>query len=137
MSANINLLGKRFIKFSIVGAVGMVIGLGTLYIFVEFANLGYYLSWFLATILNTLSNYIGNSFFTWREVKTKSQKEETKRLILYYILTFLALGINYLTYYILLKMQVYYIYAALAGVVVATGLNFTFNNWIIWKEKSK
>ncbi|NIM47624.1 MAG: hypothetical protein GTN40_05735 [Candidatus Aenigmarchaeota archaeon] len=111
-----------------------MVGLTTLYIFVEFFHFNKYIAWFPGTILSILNNFIWNNLFTWSDQKAKFGKQFFKKMILYYILTFVSLGINYLIYYLLLEINLYYIYAALVGIVSVTFLNFFFCNNIIWRK---
>lgn len=134
MFQNMKFLTKRFIKFCTVGAVGMVVGLGTLYIFVDFFHFNKYVAWLPSTVLSILSNFIWNNLFTWADQRVKLGKRFFKKMALYYLLTFISLGINYIIYYSLLRINIYYMYAALGGIAAATFLNFFFSNNIVWRK---
>jgi len=126
----------RFIKFSLVGISGAIVGLGALYFFVEFIRLGKHLSWFLATTLAIFNNFTWNNVFTFKDRKIPLKNEWKKRIFLYYLLTFLTTGVNYLCYYSLLTVGIYYLLAAAFGIFIGAGLNFYFSNWIIWRLKN-
>lgn len=128
------ILIRRGLKFSIVGLSGVLVGLVTLYILVEFFHFNKYVAWFPAAFLSILNNFIWNNLFTWSEQKARG-REFFRKMTLFYILTFISLGLNYSVYYLLLGINLYYLYAALAGIVSATGLNFVFSNSIIWRVK--
>ena len=128
---------KRFVKFGLVGISGIIIGLGTLYFFIEFVHLGKHFGWFLATILAIFNNFTWNNLFTFKDRKTLSENKWERRLFSYYLFTLFGTGLNYLWYYFLLRLGVNYLLAAASGaLIIGAGLNFYLSNWIIWKAKS-
>lgn len=126
---------NRFIKFSLIGASGLVVSLSFIYIFVEFAGFGKHLAWLLGTVLAILSNYFLNSIYTFVDQKAASGRQWRKRLFFYYLLTFLSALVNYIFYSVFLVLGVYYLLAACAGLAVSTTLNFYGSIRWIWQSK--
>ena len=126
---------KRFTKFAIVGTAGLGIGLATIYLSVEYLKIAKTYAWFISTAVTILFNFILNNLFTWRDRKSEEVKKTSKRLGLYYIFNTISVVVNYAVYRIFLGFDVFYILAALAGVVVATGLNFFWADRFVWRAK--
>ena len=57
---------SRILKFGIVGASGSLLGLSTLYLFTTIFGLYYIASYWLSFLLVVTSNYILNSFWTFK-----------------------------------------------------------------------
>jgi len=57
----------RFIKFSIVGSIGVGVNLGLLYILVECFGLYYLLAAAISIGASVVSNFILNDKWTWRD----------------------------------------------------------------------
>ena len=57
----------RFIKFSIVGSIGVGVNLGLLYILVEWFGLYYMLAAAISIGASVVSNFILNDKWTWRD----------------------------------------------------------------------
>lgn len=124
---------RRFIKFAMVGTTGSLIALAILYILVEFFNWDKYVAWLLGVIIGFFFNFVLNSIFTWRERKANSKSEIFRRLSLYYLFAFMAIGLNLLIYHFLLKAGIYYILSASITIVIVAGFNFTLANFVVWR----
>jgi len=122
---------KRFLKFSVVGASGVVVNLGLLYIFVNFAGLDKFLSGALAIELSILNNFFWNNLWTWRERRAESV---FLRLLKYNLATAStsALG-NYAMFAFLLKLGLNYLIADAIGIGVAVIINFLLSDRWVFK----
>ena len=60
-------IGMRFIKFSIVGSIGVGVNLGLLYVLVEYFGLYYMLAATLAIGASVVSNFVLNDRWTWKD----------------------------------------------------------------------
>jgi cellulose synthase/poly-beta-1,6-N-acetylglucosamine synthase-like glycosyltransferase/putative flippase GtrA len=124
----------RFIKFSMVGASGVLVNLGTLFVLVEFVGLGKITAWGIALLLAILNNFFLNSVFTYRDRRTSSWKEILGRMARYYAGTLATAAINFLVFRTGMKLQLHYMLAAFAGMATATMLNFALSSFVVWSS---
>lgn len=59
----------RFIKYLIVGGMGMVFGLGLLYVITEYFNQWYMVGAFIASYLLLIVTFFINNYWTWNDDK--------------------------------------------------------------------
>ena len=128
-------LNPRLIKFGIVGASGVGVNVGCLYVFTEFAQLPYFVSSILAIELSIISNFTANLLWTWRD-RSEEGTLWTK-LIRYHIgagaTAFLG---NYLILVALTEFfGMHYMISNLIGISVGTFSNYLIND--LWTFKKK
>jgi dolichol-phosphate mannosyltransferase len=119
----------RFFKFGLVGASGIIVNMGLLWIFRELLHLPFFISGFLAIELSIVTNFVLNDIWTWRDRRNRSF---VSRLIRYNAAAaFTAFGFNYLVLLVAVyAFGINYIPANLFGIIVASLLNFFINhNW--------
>ncbi|MFZ5523412.1 MAG: GtrA family protein [Pseudomonadota bacterium] len=130
----------RFIKFGTVGASGVLVNLGMLYLGQEFlftaiqshgmrlnASLG------LAIFCATANNFYWNRFWTWSD----RTHHPDKHLILHFGQYALACWVGIVVQVILTKLFVIYLYYLIANalaIVLASVFNFLVNNF--WTFRS-
>jgi len=66
----VRLFNSSFVKYALVGVVGLVVDLGLFYVFHETLQLNYILANVMSSTLAVVNNFILNSFFTFK-VKDK------------------------------------------------------------------
>lgn len=131
---------KRFIKFGTVGASGVVVNLGVLYLcqeylFVAIGSPDMRLNVSLATAIffATANNFYWNRHWTWGD----RNHHPDKHLILHFGQYALACWVGILVQVILTKLFVVYLYYLIANalaIVLASVLNFLVNNF--WTFRS-
>ncbi len=124
---------KTFLKFSAVGAAGVVVNLAS---FTALLNLGMnkFLASPVAIEISIISNFFLNNFWTFshREVNDKIHIRGLK----FNIISFVALGVSYSTFLLLSVLDpggVPQIHQA-AGIVPATLINYFLNSYWTFKE---
>ena len=124
---------KTFLKFSVVGAVGVVVNLAS---FTLLMNMG--LNKFIASPVaiefSIISNFLFNNFWTFshRDVNDKIHIRGLK----FNIISFVALGVSYSTFLILSVTNptgIPQIHQAI-GIVPATLINYFLNSYWTFKE---
>jgi len=66
----VRFLSSSFVKYALVGVVGLVVDMGLFYVFHEMLNINYILSNIMSSSLAVVNNFILNSIFTFK-VKDK------------------------------------------------------------------
>ncbi len=127
---------SRFIRFAIVGGIGAVINLATLYLLTESNLVGIRLAWLIAVLISIGTNFALNNIFTFPETKARSRKGYTQKYISYALLSFLTLVVNYAFFTVTLKAGAHYLVSAICGIAGALLLNFTVSKKIIWAQGS-
>ena len=130
--AKTNFINLRFIKFSIVGASGIIVNMGLLFLFTEKLSIPYTISSIFAIETSILTNFILNDIWTWRERKNETL---VKRITKYHVSVLIAAyGINWPVLIILTELlDFYYLLANLIGIALGTIFNFIIND--LWTFK--
>jgi putative flippase GtrA len=131
---------KRFMKFGTVGASGVVVNLGVLFLCQEFlfiaiqsADMRLNLSLAVAIFFATINNFYWNRFWTWGD----RAYHPDKHLVLHFGQYALACWVGIVVQVVLTKLFViyfYYIIANAAAIVLASVFNFLVNNF--WTFRS-
>ena len=131
---------KRFIKFGTVGASGVVVNLGVLFLCQEYLlvaisspDMRLNVSLALAIFCATINNFFWNRAWTWRD----RTHHPDKHLILHFGQYALACWVGIVLQVILTKLFVIYVYYLIANataIVLASVFNFLVNNF--WTFRS-
>jgi dolichol-phosphate mannosyltransferase len=134
------LFKKRFIKFGTVGASGVLVNLGVLYLGQEFLftsiqshDMRLNVSLGLAIFCATVSNFYWNRVWTWSDRK----HHPDKHLILHFGQYALAVWVGIVLQFVLTKLFVIYLYYLIANalaILLASVFNFLVNNF--WTFRS-
>ncbi|UZE94001.1 MAG: GtrA family protein [Candidatus Pacearchaeota archaeon] len=120
----------RFLKFCAVGASGIVVNEGLLWLLTEFAGLFYLISGAIAIESSILSNFILNDLWTFRKER---KGKYLKRLLRFNVARIFALGINFSVLLALTSLGVHYLISNLFGIVLATMFTYLSSLWWVWK----
>jgi len=125
---------EKYIKYSLVGMIGVLIHFSLLYLLTEKAGLWYILSATIAIGCAATNNYILNYFWTFKERKkviTSWWIGWFKFLLSIGMTEILYLG---LLYWFTEKFQIYYLVSAFIALSLTTVIRyFTAEKWI-WKK---
>lgn len=127
---------KRIFKFGLVGASGVVVGLGVITLCVEVLKINPRYAWYISTFFATLNNFLLNNYYTWSERKATRTKEFSQKITLYYIFSIISIALNYLIYNILLNKGFHYFVAIGVTIVICAVLNFALNELIVWRKRT-
>lgn len=125
----------RIIKFLLVGASGVIVNLGLLYILKEFLKIHYLVAGLIAIECSIINNFILNSIWTWKDRFIPSLKVYLYRLIKFNISTGLSiLLINFCFLWLLTEyFNVYYLISQSIGILMGTILNFLLYHYWVFK----
>jgi len=132
---------KRFMKFGTVGASGVLVNLGVLYLGQEFLftaihshDMRLNVSLGLAIFCATANNFYWNRAWTWSD----RTRHPDKHLILHFGQYALAVWVGIVVQVVLTKLlvaaHIYYLIANAAAIVLASVFNFLVNNF--WTFRS-
>jgi dolichol-phosphate mannosyltransferase len=119
---------QRLLKFCVVGASGVIVNMGVLYVLVEILKFSYIIASPIAIELSILSNFAVNLIWTWKD--RAHNVSFWIKLFRYHI----AVGITaFVGNYILLVgltefFKVQYMISNLIGIAVGTVFNFIVND---------
>lgn len=130
-----SVLSPRIIKFGIVGASGVVVNMGALYLLAEFGRIPYFVASVIAIELSIISNFSINLLWTWRD--RSGQGTFWGTLVRYHIgagaTAFLG---NYLILILLTELfGMHYLVSNLVGIGVGTFSNYIIND--LWTFRHK
>jgi putative flippase GtrA len=134
------IISLRFLKFGTVGASGIVVNQGVLYVMQEFVFhvshaagkvdwLDLNLSLGLAIFFATLNNFFWNRLWTWADRKHIYHRNLLVQFGQYILSCGVSIGLQVL-FTNLLAPHIYYMIANLISIVVTSVLNFLLND--IW-----
>ncbi len=122
----ISLFAKHAFKYYLVGASGILVNLGVLFVLTEFVGLWYLLSSTIAIYASITSNFLLNKAWTFRDtvIIQHSFLMYGKFIGVSLVGMGIQLGFNYM---FVEKLSVYYLLAALISIVIASSVNFILN----------
>ncbi|MEE9583374.1 MAG: GtrA family protein, partial [Dehalococcoidales bacterium] len=124
----------RFIKFAVVGASGVGVNMGLLWLLTEVGGLFYLLSAAIAIETSIITNFILNNYFTFADRSQPGVKHFFSRLFRFNLVSLAGLGINLAILWLLTEgLGVFYLLSNLVGIAAATLWNYLANNWWTWK----
>jgi len=130
-----SVLTPRIIKFGIVGASGVVVNMGALYLLTELGRIPYFIASVIATELSIVSNFFINLLWTWSD--RSGEGTFWGKLVRYHIgagaTAFLG---NYLILILLTEFfGMHYLISNLIGIGVGTFANYLIND--LWTFRHK
>ena len=121
---------KKFIKFCLVGVIGLSIDLGSLVIMVEYLHWNLYAANLISFVLALTNNFYLNKYWTFRDQNAAILVQYVK----FAIISLIGLGLNFLILYLLVDLaHLWYVYAKLIIAVVVAFWNFGANHWWTFK----
>lgn len=122
----ISLFAKHAFKYYLVGASGVLVNLGILFILTEFVGLWYLLSSTIGIYVSITSNFLFNKTWTFRDtaIKQRDFLMYGKFIGVSLVGMGIQLGFNYI---FVEKLSVYYLLAALMSIMIASSVNFVLN----------
>ncbi len=125
----------RFARFCLVGASGVSVNEGLLFLLRQFASLPLWLASAISIEASIVSNYTLNDYFTFRDRRMPGGQSFLKRLGKFNVISLAGLGINLAVLLILTAIfgEQHYLLFNLAGIAVAMVWNFTANSWWTWR----
>ncbi len=128
-----SLTNPRVIKFAIVGASGVIVNMGLLYVFTEYFKLYYMLSSVIAIELSIITNFVLNDIWTWND---RTKQIWIKRVVKYHFVSMGALVANWLVLVGLTEgFGIYYMLSNLIGICTGMIINFVLNDLWTFKER--
>lgn len=129
---------RRFVKFCLVGASGVLINMFFLWFLTEKVGMYYLVSSLIAIEISILSNYVLNDLWTWYDRGKEGKKEYFKRMVQYNISATFATVTNLLILWILTELfHMYYLTSNILGILCGTLLNFFINDRWTFKHKKQ
>ena len=126
---------NRMMKFALIGLSGVFVNLGVLWVLTEKADMYYLLSAIFSIEASIISNFLLNDIWTFRDRKKKGGKKWLSRLIKFNIISSPSFPMQMVVMGILKELfGVYYMLAALMGIIVVFIWNFVANSLWTWKE---
>jgi len=126
---------RRFIKFCAVGASGVLVNEGLLWLLTEFAGLFYLVSSAIAIEVSIITNFLLNESWTFRD-RSPEHKGLFRRGAKFNTVSLGGLAINMSALFFLANSGVYYLYANLFGIACAVLWNYMVNLKWTWSDSS-
>lgn len=124
----------RFFKFGLVGASGVLVNQGLLWLLTELGGLFYLLSSVIAIETSIISNFLLNDFFTFRDRRPPGARSRLERLLKFNLVSLGGLVINLGTLWLFTSVfGVYYLISNLFGIALAFLWNYGVNTWWTWR----
>jgi dolichol-phosphate mannosyltransferase len=124
----------RFLKFCLVGASGVGVNEGLLWLLKEKAGLPYLGSAAVAIETSIITNFILNNYFTFLERNQPGARAFFSRLLKFNLISLAGLGINLGILALFTEVfGIYYLLANLIGIAVAFIWNYLVNTWWTWR----
>ena len=123
----------QFIKFCIVGGIGVIVNLAVLYSVVELARPFIQVDTFFILLASTIafmaavtSNFFLNKLWTFKKSERIRPEKGIWQYLKFTLVCLAGLGVNLVVLYLLIEfMHLWYILAQLLAIIVAVSVNFT------------
>ena len=127
-------VARRFQKFLVVGAVGLAVNQGLLFLLVSFGDMHVAAASPIAILVSMAVTFLLNELWTWRD---RGEGHIVRRISLYGAINSGGLLINWGLLVGLHNVGLNYLVANLVGAAVAAVWNFSLNHVITWKRGSR
>ena len=125
---------KRFVRYCLVGASGVLVNMGLLWLLTEAGGLFYLASAAFSIETSIITNFALNDFFTFPDRRAPGAGHFFRRLGKFNVVSLAGLGVNMAVLWTLTSVfGVYYLLSNLCGIAVATLWNYLLNLWWTWK----
>jgi len=119
------------LKYTIVGASGVVVNLSILILLKEYLAVPLLLANIAAITVSILTNFILNDRWTFADVKAR--KRFHHRLSAFAVVSLFGMSLNVMIFSVLLFVGVYYIAASLIAIAIVFAWNYIANKNVTWK----
>jgi putative flippase GtrA len=127
------MVAQRFQKFLVVGAFGLGVNLGSLYILHSLASISGRIASPIAIFISMIVTFSLNERWTWHD---RGSGKIVHRVLLYFPINCVGLLINYLIFLALhYRADWNALVAQLVGAGFAAIWNFSLNNMITWRDQ--
>lgn len=127
----------RLFKFGYIKIIGAVIYLSLLYLLVDIFGFGEMIAQIMMVIVTFFTKFYLNNYITWGDRRAKNKKIFFRQLTIYTLISILVSAINILIYYILIKSQIHYLFAAIISGGIITLLGFWLCDRYVWKKEDE
>ena len=132
----LSLFAKHAVQFYIVGASGVLVNLGILYILTDIAGFWYVASQVIAISVSITTNFFFNRYWTFG-----SFVEDKRNSVMYFkFLIISAIGMSIqlaITVSLVESSGFYHMYGAGIGIAIASGINYILNRRVTFGIKFK
>jgi len=112
----------QFVKFCIVGGTGTAMNLAVMWLLVEISGMHYLPASIVSFAVALTSNFVLNKLWTFRGHRRRSIVSQYAK---YWAVSVTALAVNLAVLWALVELAgIWYLAAQLAGIIIATGLNY-------------
>ena len=80
-------IGKRWLKFNLVGGIGIVVQFGMLFLLKTFLHLNYLAATALAVEVAVVHNFVWHECYTWADRGVPTRRNSTRRLLQFNLTT--------------------------------------------------
>ncbi len=130
------ILARRVVRFALVGAVGIPINVGFLWLFHSGLHVHTLLAWLMAFECSALINFYANQRFTYRDQTHVRGVEWVWRSLRAQLSSISGVAINALVFALLLSSGLRYLEADAGGIVAAFACNFFIANRFVFTPAS-
>ena len=132
----LSLFAKHAVQYYIVGASGVLVNLGILFLLTDIAGFWYVASQIIAISVSITTNFFFNRYWTFG-----SHVEDKKNFVMYIkflIISAIGMAIQLgITVTLVESSAFYHMYGAGIGIIVASGINYMLNRRVTFGIKFK
>ncbi|WP_027552495.1 glycosyltransferase family 2 protein [Bradyrhizobium sp. Cp5.3] len=129
-----DIVSLRFILFAMVGGIGLVVHLSTLFLALELFNVPFAEAQAAGALVAMTSNFILNNFLTYRDQRLKGFAI-VRGLIAFYIVCSVGLLANVGVAFSVYDQEPIWWLAGLAGALMGVVWNYAMSGLFVWRKK--
>lgn len=125
---------KRFFKFAVVGASGILVNEGFLWLLTDLVGLVYLLSAVISIELSVISNFFLNDIFTFHDRRSSGIYSMLVRLVKFNLISMFGMVLNLGLLWLFTQVfGVYYLVSNVIGIALAFLVNYGISTLWAWK----
>ncbi|KRQ11224.1 MULTISPECIES: glycosyltransferase family 2 protein [Bradyrhizobium] len=129
-----DIVSLRFILFAMVGGIGLIVHLATLFIALQLIKVSFAEAQAAGAIVAMTSNFIMNNFLTYRDQRLKGFAI-LRGLIMFYIVCSVGLLANVGVAFSVYDQEPIWWLAGLAGALMGVVWNYAMSGLFVWRKK--
>lgn len=126
---------RTFLSYSIVGGIGVIVNTLFLFLLTNFANFHYMLSSMIATEIAVITNFIGNNWYTFKNIQVN--KGLAEKFASYQTISIITIfGTATLLFFFTSMLGTkYLLFWNILAIVLMFIINYILNSTITWSDK--
>ncbi|MBN1494799.1 GtrA family protein [Candidatus Peregrinibacteria bacterium] len=120
----------NFLKYTIVGTLGLIVDMACLYVFVEFVHIPLLIATTMAFVISVVHNFFLHKYWTFKDLSHQFNRQ----FISFFVIAVVNLGLTVVLMYIFVDFfHIWYMFSKVITTIIVLFTSYTANT--IWTFK--